>query len=62
MSPTLTIDTESDPGSWRAALAPEGTRCAGCGERICPHSDAVYQGTVPLAADPLSHALEIPNG
>jgi hypothetical protein len=46
MSATLTID-DSPPGSWRAALEPNGS-CAACRQRECSHPDVVYQGLVPL--------------
>lgn len=41
------IDTDSPPGSWRAALAPN-VRCKACGQAVCGHPDAIYQGIVPL--------------
>ena len=44
---TVTIDTDSAPGSYRAALNPEGPRCAACGQGTCTHSDLVFHGVVP---------------
>lgn len=49
-APPSPID-DSPPGSWRAELARrEGqpTRCAACGQSVCSHPDAIYQGIVPL--------------
>ena len=43
----------SPPGSWRAELARRGgqpTRCAACGQSVCHHSDAAYQGIIPPPA------------
>ena len=47
IGPTVTIDVDSPPGSWRAAIEP-GRGCKGCGQTVCNHPDAVYQGVVPL--------------
>lgn len=41
------IDFASPPGSYRAALSPDGASCAACGQNECAHPDAVYQGLVP---------------
>ena len=49
-SNSRSLDADSPPGSWRAALHPEGT-CAACHQTECAHPDAIYQGAVPPAAD-----------
>lgn len=41
------IDLSSSPGSWRSALAPNAS-CAACGQAVCDHADALYQGVVPF--------------
>lgn len=41
----------SPPGSWRAALAPDAS-CAACGQAVCGHPDAIYQGVVPYSSVP----------
>lgn len=46
MADRAIIDRDSPPGSWRAALAPDGY-CRACGQGTCDHSDLVYQGLVP---------------
>jgi len=50
MTKAVTID-DSEPGSWRGALAlrePGGrTACAACGQSVCEHPDAVWDGRVP---------------
>jgi hypothetical protein len=43
----MTVDTDSPPGSWRAALRPEGPPCAVCRQAECAHSDLEYAGLVP---------------
>ena len=34
---------QSAPGTWRAALAPDGF-CRSCGQVVCDHPDALYLG------------------
>jgi len=50
MSPTITIDRDSPPGSYRAALAPNAASCRACGQHECAHPDAIYQGVIPVTA------------
>ncbi len=58
----VVIDTASAPGAWRGALArraavageaPGGSgerlSCAACGQAVCEHPDAVWQGVLPAA-------------
>ena len=48
MSPTLTVDTDSEPGSWERAIArgcgPQATdtACATCGDRLCGCTDTQW--------------------
>lgn len=41
---------ESPPGTWRAALTPDGPPCAVCRQNVCDHSDLEYQGLMPAPA------------
>lgn len=43
------IDSQSPPGAYRAALAPN-IRCARCHQSVCGHDDLTYQGLLPAPA------------
>jgi hypothetical protein len=47
MSAAIIDDGAGSPGAWRAAIEPNAC-CKGCGQVVCGHPDAVYQGIVPL--------------